>query len=202
MRTRLLKGPGFLGLLGLLALMWTQINLNKVGYSFLSRVILCINSWISNKWLHNNWSRQKWKENERKLNAKFYLVCSKEVWGNRVCESKRLRQASSRGLWMDPLFSLNLLHQFLLLERVHIQEYILEQVLVEMTNGGVDRSIECTGNVQAMISAFESVHDVCILFFLVARIYSNLISSIPFSMFNDPKIFVAGLGCGCSCGGA
>lgn len=102
---------------------------------------------------------------------------------------------------MDPLFSLNLLHQFLLLERVHIQEYILEQVLVEMTNGGVDRSIECTGNVQAMISAFESVHDVCILFFLVARIYSNLISSIPFSMFNDPKIFVAGLGCGCSCGG-
>ncbi|CAL0319465.1 unnamed protein product [Lupinus luteus] len=28
-----------------------------------------------------------------------------------------------------------------------------------MTNGGVDRAIECTGNVQAMISAFECVHD-------------------------------------------
>ncbi|KAG8633265.1 hypothetical protein MANES_18G087000v8 [Manihot esculenta] len=35
----------------------------------------------------------------------------------------------------------------------------VQEVLVEMTNGGVDRSIECTGNVQAMISAFESVHD-------------------------------------------
>ncbi|XP_022981653.1 alcohol dehydrogenase 1-like [Cucurbita maxima] len=28
-----------------------------------------------------------------------------------------------------------------------------------MTNGGVDRSVECTGSVQAMISAFECVHD-------------------------------------------
>ncbi|RWW00327.1 hypothetical protein GW17_00036711, partial [Ensete ventricosum] len=33
------------------------------------------------------------------------------------------------------------------------------QVLAEMTNGGVDRSIECTGNINAMISAFECVHD-------------------------------------------
>lgn len=29
-----------------------------------------------------------------------------------------------------------------------------------MTNGGVDRSVECTGNVKAMMSAFECVHDV------------------------------------------
>ncbi|KAF3436023.1 hypothetical protein FNV43_RR23115 [Rhamnella rubrinervis] len=29
----------------------------------------------------------------------------------------------------------------------------------EMTNGGVDRSVECTGNINAMISAFECVHD-------------------------------------------
>ena len=29
-----------------------------------------------------------------------------------------------------------------------------------MTDGGVDRSVECTGSVQAMISAFECVHDV------------------------------------------
>ncbi|XP_031476043.1 alcohol dehydrogenase 1-like isoform X2 [Nymphaea colorata] len=35
----------------------------------------------------------------------------------------------------------------------------VQQVLAEMTNGGVDRSIECTGNIQAMISAFECVHD-------------------------------------------
>ena len=28
-----------------------------------------------------------------------------------------------------------------------------------MTDGGVDRSVECTGNINAMISAFECVHD-------------------------------------------
>ena len=35
------------------------------------------------------------------------------------------------------------------------------QVLVEMTNGGVDRAVECTGHIDAMIAAFECVHDVC-----------------------------------------
>lgn len=35
----------------------------------------------------------------------------------------------------------------------------VQEVIAEMTNGGVDRSIECTGNIQAMISAFECVHD-------------------------------------------
>ncbi|KAJ8492016.1 hypothetical protein OPV22_013737 [Ensete ventricosum] len=35
----------------------------------------------------------------------------------------------------------------------------VQEVLAEMTNGGVDRSIECTGNINAMISAFECVHD-------------------------------------------
>lgn len=34
------------------------------------------------------------------------------------------------------------------------------QVIAEMTNGGVDRAVECTGSIQAMISAFECVHDV------------------------------------------
>ena len=34
------------------------------------------------------------------------------------------------------------------------------QVLVEMTNGGVDRAVECTGHIDAMIDAFEFVHDV------------------------------------------
>ncbi|KAI8003824.1 alcohol dehydrogenase [Camellia lanceoleosa] len=32
-------------------------------------------------------------------------------------------------------------------------------LIAEMTNGGVDRSIECTGSTEAMISAFECVHD-------------------------------------------
>lgn len=35
----------------------------------------------------------------------------------------------------------------------------VQQVIAEMTDGGVDRSIECTGNVNLMISAFECVHD-------------------------------------------
>jgi alcohol dehydrogenase class-P len=29
-----------------------------------------------------------------------------------------------------------------------------------MTNGGVDSAVECTGNINAMISAFECVSDV------------------------------------------
>jgi Zn-dependent alcohol dehydrogenase len=37
----------------------------------------------------------------------------------------------------------------------------VQEVLIEMTNGGVDRSVECVGNINAMISAFECVHDVC-----------------------------------------
>lgn len=36
----------------------------------------------------------------------------------------------------------------------------VQEVIAEMTGGGVDRSIECTGDVDAMISAFECVHDV------------------------------------------
>lgn len=41
---------------------------------------------------------------------------------------------------------------------------LIEKVIAEMTNGGVDRSVECTGSIQAMISAFECVHDVNDLF--------------------------------------
>ncbi|KAK2390532.1 alcohol dehydrogenase [Trifolium repens] len=35
----------------------------------------------------------------------------------------------------------------------------VQQVIAEMTDGGVDRAVECTGSIQAMISAFECVHD-------------------------------------------
>ncbi|KAK6114993.1 hypothetical protein DH2020_007262 [Rehmannia glutinosa] len=35
----------------------------------------------------------------------------------------------------------------------------VQEVIAEMTDGGVDSSVECTGNVDAMISAFECVHD-------------------------------------------
>ncbi|KAK8624076.1 hypothetical protein V6N13_065433 [Hibiscus sabdariffa] len=35
----------------------------------------------------------------------------------------------------------------------------VQEVIAEMTGGGVDRSVECTGSVQAMMAAFECVHD-------------------------------------------
>ncbi|KAB1210314.1 Alcohol dehydrogenase 1 [Morella rubra] len=35
----------------------------------------------------------------------------------------------------------------------------VQEVIAQMTGGGVDRSIECTGSINAMISAFECVHD-------------------------------------------
>lgn len=57
-----------------------------------------------------------------------------------------------------------------------------------MTDGGVDRSVECTGNVDAMISAFECVHDVCIQN-LALSIHSN------FNELINSKLLLLGLGC-------
>eukprot|EP01018_Ginkgo_biloba_P014286 Gb_18735 [translate_table: standard] len=41
----------------------------------------------------------------------------------------------------------------------HDYERPVQEVIIERTGGGVDRSIECTGNVTAMISALECCHD-------------------------------------------
>jgi len=51
--------------------------------------------------------------------------------------------------------------QFGVTEFVNPKDYNkpVQEVITEMTGGGVDRSVECTGNVDAMISAFECVHD-------------------------------------------
>ncbi|KAK4849439.1 hypothetical protein QYF36_024812 [Acer negundo] len=35
----------------------------------------------------------------------------------------------------------------------------VQEVIAEMTDEGVDRSVECIGSINAMISAFECVHD-------------------------------------------
>ncbi|KAM4122905.1 hypothetical protein ACB094_01G118900 [Castanea mollissima] len=35
----------------------------------------------------------------------------------------------------------------------------VQEVIAEMTDGGVDRAVECTGSFHAMIQAFECVHD-------------------------------------------
>ncbi|MBA0738110.1 hypothetical protein Gogos_011520 [Gossypium gossypioides] len=73
----------------------------------------------------------------------FILItcCSQEIRCYRVCESKRLQQTCPRGSLL--------------------RNDSNDQVIVEMTGGGVDRSVECTGSIQAMISAFECVHDGC-----------------------------------------
>ena len=61
-----------------------------------------------------------------------------------------------------------------------------KKVIAEMTDGGVDRSVECTGSVQAMISAFECVHDVCYLdyssYILIANIGDTIWPSCDGSM--------------------
>ncbi|KAL8215633.1 hypothetical protein R6Q57_022470 [Mikania cordata] len=51
--------------------------------------------------------------------------------------------------------------QFGVTEFVNPKDYKkpVQEVIAEMTNGGVDRSVECTGHIDAMISAFECVHD-------------------------------------------
>lgn len=70
------------------------------------------------------------------------------------------------------------------------------QVIAAMTNGGVDRAVECTGSIQAMISAFECVHDV--------------LNHNPLALFDAKKftlrflrlnldLFFSGLGCCCTC---
>ncbi|PQP96369.1 alcohol dehydrogenase [Prunus yedoensis var. nudiflora] len=41
--------------------------------------------------------------------------------------------------------------------RDHIKP--VQEIIAEMTNGGVDRSLECTGNINLIISAFECVYD-------------------------------------------
>lgn len=43
-----------------------------------------------------------------------------------------------------------------------------------MTDGGVDGSIERTGNINPLMSAYECVHDVCLL-----------ASQVTMSLFND-----------------
>nr|KYP69928.1 Alcohol dehydrogenase 1 [Cajanus cajan] len=47
----------------------------------------------------------------------------------------------------------------------------VQQVIAEMTNGGVDRAVECTGSIQAMISAFECVHDITHLLYFMLNVY-------------------------------
>lgn len=57
---------------------------------------------------------------------------------------------------LHKLTSLGIIHGFY----TYLNLFNSLQVIAAMTGGGVDRSLECTGSISAMISAFECVHDV------------------------------------------
>ncbi|KAH9289018.1 hypothetical protein KI387_033135, partial [Taxus chinensis] len=62
----------------------------------------------------------------------------------------------------------------------------LQQVIAEITDGGADYSIECTGNVNAMIQAFESCHDGWGVTVLVGLPHSNAaFSTSPLNFLNE-----------------
>nr|KJB34448.1 hypothetical protein B456_006G066300 [Gossypium raimondii] len=75
--------------------------------------------------------------------------------GARVCEASRII-----GIDLNP-------NRFEEAKKFGCTEFVnpkdhnkpVQEVIAEMTGGGVDCSIECTGSTQAMVSAFECVHD-------------------------------------------
>ncbi|KAK7301453.1 hypothetical protein RJT34_12317 [Clitoria ternatea] len=103
-----------------------------------------------------------------KPNATF-VVFGLGAVGLAACEGARVSGAS-RIIGLDLLPNrFEQAKQFGVTEFVNPKDYNkpVQQVLVEMTNGGVDHAIECTGNIQASISAFECTHDgwgVAVLF--------------------------------------
>ncbi|KAB1220915.1 Alcohol dehydrogenase 1 [Morella rubra] len=62
----------------------------------------------------------------------------------------------------------------------------VQEVIAEMTDGGVDRAVECTGSIQAMISAFECVHDgwgVAVLVGVPSK--DDLFKTHPINLLNE-----------------
>ncbi|KAF5942430.1 hypothetical protein HYC85_020072 [Camellia sinensis] len=53
-----------------------------------------------------------------------------------------------------------------------------------MANGGVDRSVECTGSTEAMISAFECVHDGVVVLVRVPH-KDAVFNTHPFNFLNE-----------------
>ncbi|XWS23609.1 hypothetical protein CRYUN_Cryun28dG0029500 [Craigia yunnanensis] len=62
----------------------------------------------------------------------------------------------------------------------------VQEVIAEITDGGVDRSVECTGNVDAMISAFECVHDGWAVAVLVGVPHKDAVfKTHPINLLNE-----------------
>ncbi|CAL5386566.1 unnamed protein product [Camellia sinensis] len=59
----------------------------------------------------------------------------------------------------------------------------IQEVIAEMTDGGVDRSIECTGNVNAMISAFECGWGVAVLVGVPSK--DDAFKTHPMNLLNE-----------------
>ncbi|KAK7350876.1 hypothetical protein VNO77_09907 [Canavalia gladiata] len=101
--------------------------------------------------------------NEVRLKILFTSLCHTDVyfWEAKAAEGARLAGAS-RIIGVD-LNSKRFIEakKFGVTEFVNPKDYDkpVQEVIAEMTGGGVDRSVECTGNINAMISAFECVHD-------------------------------------------
>ncbi|KAG5606103.1 hypothetical protein H5410_027595 [Solanum commersonii] len=59
-------------------------------------------------------------------------------------------------------------------------------VIAEMTDGRVDRSVECTGHIDAMIPAFECVHDGWGVVVLVSVPHKKaLFKTYPMNFLNE-----------------
>jgi hypothetical protein len=62
----------------------------------------------------------------------------------------------------------------------------IQEVIAEKTDGGVDCSIECTGNIKAMIQAFESFHEGWGVFVLVGVPHSEAVfATNPVNFLNE-----------------
>uniref|UniRef100_A0A6N2NCQ8 Enoyl reductase (ER) domain-containing protein n=1 Tax=Salix viminalis TaxID=40686 RepID=A0A6N2NCQ8_SALVM len=64
----------------------------------------------------------------------------------------------------------------------------VQEVIAEMTDGGVDRSVECTGSINAMISAFECVHDGWGVAVLVGVRTKMILSNPPINFLNEKTL--------------
>ncbi|KAI3855129.1 hypothetical protein MKX03_018523, partial [Papaver bracteatum] len=94
--------------------------------------------------------------------VRSFFVFGLGAVGLAACEGDRLSGAS-RIIGVDLKANrFNEAKKFGCTEFVNPKDHIkpVQEVIAEMTDGGVDRSIECTRSIQAMISAFECVHDV------------------------------------------
>ncbi|KAI7740148.1 hypothetical protein M8C21_018276 [Ambrosia artemisiifolia] len=103
------------------------------------------------------------QKHEVRIKILFTSLCHTDVyfWEAKAAEGARIAGAS-RIIGVD----LNA-NRFELAKKFGVTEFVnpkdykkpVQEVIAEMTNGGVDRSVECTGHIDAMISAFECVHD-------------------------------------------